>query len=638
MKKFPIILLLIMSYTVESNIDDSVKHFFKESQFNNMKISPDGSKLAFNYNKEGVSVIGFINRKTNEAKSFSYKKQDKILNFDWATNERLILTVAKIVGNLDTKGGRPSLYAINYNGKKRKLLYSAQFSGFRLVSLLKEDKSHVLIETYHFADKGKPKLQKINIFNGKMNYQGGLPRDGFDGVLVDKKGNPRIGVEYTEEKEDEFGKGTYKFFFKKPDGKAWHEKDISDLDAGEVFNPIALSPDGKYAYVSSDMKTKTQALYKYDLENGDSELLFHDELVNLGNFIQGSDDDLIAAIYTPDYTQIKFINDKHPDTKLLKSFYQTFQDSIVSIINYSDDNNYLVLRVTSDINPGEYFLYERKLNKLTYIAASRSWIKPSEMSEMSPVKYTTRDGIEIHGYLTLPKGKVAKNLPLIINPHGGPHGPRDYWGFNPEVQFYAHNGYAVLQMNFRGSGGYGTEFQESGYRKWGREMQNDITDATHWLIDKGIADKERVCIYGGSYGGYAALSAVVKEPDLYKCAIGYVGVYDLLTLKKRGDTVKTEQGRKIIDEFIGSDENELNENSPAQHVNKIKAKIFIAHGEDDVRVPMAQYKVLKDSLDKAGIPFKSMLKDEGHGYVLEKNKYDFYNESLKFMHKHIGKK
>ena len=638
MKLITLFVLILLSFFAEANIDESVKHFFKESQFNNMKISPDGSKLAFSYNKEGVSVIGFINRKTNEAKSFKYKEQDKIVDFYWATNERLLLVVRKIVGNLDTKGGPATLYAINYNGKKRKLLYSRQFSGFRLISLLKDDRSHVLIETYHFADKGKPKLQKINIFNGKLNYQGGLPRDGFNGVLVDKKGNPRLGVEYTEEKSDEFGKGTYKFFFKKPNETAWQEKDIPELDKGETFTPVTLSPDGKYAYVSSDMKTKTQALYKYNLENGNSEMLFHDKLVDLSNFIQGHDDDLIAALYTPDYSQIKFINNDHQDTKLLKSFYQTFPDSSVNIINFSDDNKYLVLRVSSDTNPGEFFLYEKEINKLTFIAASRSWIKPSEMSEMKPIKFTTRDGLEIHGYLTLPKGKEAKNLPLIINPHGGPHGPRDYWRFNPEVQFYAHNGYAVMQINFRGSGGYGTEFQELGYRQWGRTMQNDITDATHWLIDQGIANKDRICIYGGSYGGYATLAGVVREPDLYKCAIGYVGVYDLPTMKKRGDIVKRDSGVKFLDHVLGTDVNELNENSPAQHVGRIKAKLFIAHGEDDVRVPMAQYKVLKDNLDKAGISFKSMLRDEGHGYQLEKNKYDFYNESLNFMNEHIGSK
>ena len=638
MKLITFFLLILLSFFAEANIDDSVKHFFKESQFENMKISPDGSKLAFNYNKEGVSVIGFIDRKTNEAQSFKYKKHDQILSFYWVTNERLILRVAKVVGNLDTKRGNASIHAINFDGKKRKLLLSSQFSNIQIKSLLKEDKSNVLIETRHMADKGKPQLKKLNIYNGKVKHLAGLPRDGFDNVLVDKNGNPRLGVEYKEEKSDEFGKGTYKFFFKKPNESKWQEKAIPELDKGETFTPVTLSPDGKFAYVSSDMQTKTQALYKYNLTNGESELLFHDNLVDLSNFIQGHDEDLIAALYTPDYSQIKFINNEHQDTKLLKSFYQTFPDSSVNIINFSDDNKYLVLRVSSDTNPGEFFLYEKEFNKLTFIAASRSWIKPSEMSEMKPVKYTTRDGIVIHGYLTLPKGKEAKNLPLIINPHGGPHGPRDYWGFNPEVQFYAHNGYAVFQMNFRGSGGYGLEFQELGYRQWGRTMQNDVTDATHWLIDQGIADKERVCIYGGSYGGYATLAGIVREPDLYKCAIGYVGVYDLPTMKKRGDIVKRESGVKFLDHVLGTDENELNENSPAQHVDRIKAKIFIAHGEDDVRVPMAQYNVLKDNLDKAGIPFKSMLRDEGHGYQLEKNKYDFYNESLKFMNEHIGSK
>ncbi|MCF6318422.1 MAG: prolyl oligopeptidase family serine peptidase, partial [Proteobacteria bacterium] len=571
MKNLLTVLLLLITCVAESVIDNSVKHFFKESQFNNMKISPDGAKLAFSYNKEGVSIIGIIDRKTNEAKSFKYKKQNRILDFHWATNDRLLLIVAKIVGNLDTKGRRPELYAINYNGKKRKLLYSGQFAGFRLISILKNDKKHALIETYHLGDKGKAQLQKINIYNGKLNYQGGLPRGGFDGVLVDDNGNPRIGVKYKEEKNDAFGKGKYKFFFKKPNGKTWQEKNIPDLSAGEVFNPIALSPNGKYAYVLSDMVFKTQALYRYDLENGNNELLYHDSLVDVTGFVRGHDNDLIAAFYTPNYTQIKFINNEHEDTKLLKSFYKTFPDSTVNIINYSGDNKFLVLHVSSDVNPGEFYLYERQLNKLSFIAANKSWIKPEEMANRDPVKYIARDGLEIHGYLTLPKSN-KKNLPTIILPHGGPHGPRDFWRFDSEAQFFAHNGYAVMQINFRGSGGYGTEFQELGYRQWGRTMQDDVTDGTQWLIDQGIADKSRICIYGGSYGGYAALSGIVREPDLYKCAIGYVGVYDLPTMKKRGDIVKREQGRKYLDHVLGSDDDELQKNSPARHVNKIKAK------------------------------------------------------------------
>ena len=173
------------------------------------------------------------------------------------------------------------------------------------------------------------------------------------------------------------------------------------------------------------------------------------------------------------------------------------------------------------------------------------WIKPEEMSPMKPIVVKARDGLPLHGYITIPKNSNGKNLPLIINPHGGPHGPRDEWGFNPEVQLFANRGYAVLQINYRCSCGYGNAFEGMGYRKWGTTMQDDLTDSVKWAIAQGIADPDRVCIYGASYGGYAALMSVVREPDLYRCTVGYVGVYDL-DAQRDADFMGHESGRNYL--------------------------------------------------------------------------------------------
>ena len=219
--------------------------------------------------------------------------------------------------------------------------------------------------------------------------------------------------------------------------------------------------------------------------------------------------------------------------------------------------------------------------------------------------------------------------------HGGPHGPRDYWGWNREAQFLASRGYAVVSVNFRGSGGYGKAFERSGYKEWGGKMINDMTDATMWMVDNGYADKERMCVYGGSYGGYGTLQSVVREPDLYKCAIGYVGVYSLHEMKKSGDIVDRESGRKFLDRVLGMDKDLLTEFSPALNVDKIKAELFIAHGREDVRVPMDQYDVLSDNLKRIGKSYKSMIRDEGHGYQQDKNKFDFYRAMEGFFAKNL---
>jgi len=238
------------------------------------------------------------------------------------------------------------------------------------------------------------------------------------------------------------------------------------------------------------------------------------------------------------------------------------------------------------------------------------------MAAMQPISFKARDGLTIHGYLTLPLGG-HKPLPLVVNPHGGPFGIRDYWQFDPETEFLAYHGYAVLQVNYRGSGGYGAAFQNAGYYQWGGTMQDDLTDATQWAIKQGIADPKRICIYGGSYGGYAALEAVVKAPDLYKCAIGYAGVYDLVMLHDRGgEMYYSSHGMgAYLSNTLGDNMAALRAASPVDHVNRIKAALFLAHGGADETVPIDQANEMRSALDKAGKKYEWLYyPNEGHGY------------------------
>ena len=313
-----------------------------------------------------------------------------------------------------------------------------------------------------------------------------------------------------------------------------------------------------------------------------------------------------------------------------------FPEEVVRFTSFTRDGSKIIVRVFSDRNPGDFYLYDTNDKSVTYLASVFDNIKPDQMVTMKPVKITARDGVVVHGYLTLPAGTDPKNLPLVVNPHGGPHGVRDQWGYNPEVQFLANRGFAVLQVNYRGSGGYGRDFLESGYLRWGEEMQDDLTDATLWAVNEGYADIDRLCIYGGSYGGYAALMGVVKEPDLYKCAIGYVGVYDLDLMKTCGDIPKREGGRYFLKKVLGEDKARISRTSPAQNAERIKAALFIAHGEDDVRVPMCQGRALKRALEKAGKDFIWMTRDEGHGYQKLENRLAFYGQMEQFLDRYIG--
>ena len=263
-----------------------------------------------------------------------------------------------------------------------------------------------------------------------------------------------------------------------------------------------------------------------------------------------------------------------------------------------------------DRTRGAYYFYNHTTKELRKLADISPWLNEDEMADMRPISYQSRDGILIHGYLTLPQGSEAKNLPTVVMPHGGPWA-RDSWGFRPDVQFLANRGYAVLQMNFRGSTGFGRRFWEMSFKKWGLEMQNDITDGVDWLVDQGIADPERIGIYGGSYGGYAVLAGLAFTPDVYACGVDYVGVSNLFTLQ---ETIPPywEPMRQMLYEMMGHPEKDkelLTAASPVFHTDKIKSPLLIAQGANDPRVKKDESDQMVESMKKRGIDVPYLDKD-----------------------------
>jgi len=302
-----------------------------------------------------------------------------------------------------------------------------------------------------------------------------------------------------------------------------------------------------------------------------------------------------------------------------------------------------IIRTYSDRSLGAYYIYDANTKELEKITDVSPWIDEDNMANVFPVKYKTRDGLTIHAYLTLPNGltpKTAKNLPTIINPHGGPWA-RDGWGFNPEVQFLANRGYAVFQMNFRGSTGYGKKFWEASFKEWGLTMQDDITDGTNWLIEKGISNPDKIAIYGASYGGYATLMGMVKEPKLYAAGVDYVGVSNMFTFMQ---TIPPywEPMLKMMYEMVGNPKTDslmLRKVSPVFHVDKIIAPLFIAQGANDPRVNIDESDQIVEAMKKQGVFVEYMVKeDEGHGFHNEENRFDFYRAMEAFLNKQMKDK
>jgi dipeptidyl aminopeptidase/acylaminoacyl peptidase len=339
--------------------------------------------------------------------------------------------------------------------------------------------------------------------------------------------------------------------------------------------------------------------------------------------------------------EVIVLDDEHPYGVLNEKLKTIFPNAMFGISGATSDYRYITFYVTKDTLPATYYVYDGTKGTIQKLFESRPWLDSEKLSQVHPISLTARDGVRLHGLMTLPKDESGverkQNLPAVIMPHGGPFGIYDRWGFNPDAQLLADRGYVVVQINFRGSGGYGPKFESMGIGQWGGKMQDDVTDATRWLIDAGIADEQRICIYGWSHGGYAALRGVQKEPDLYKCATGAAGVYDFNLQYRKADYTASRSGRAYMKQALGDDKDANNKISPAHNAKDIKAAVLLVHGDEDRRVPIAHAKVMRRALKKAGNPAQYMkIPNEGHGLFNESNRIDFYNVLLKFLNEHIG--
>ena len=396
--------------------------------------------------------------------------------------------------------------------------------------------------------------------------------------------------------------------------------------------------DNNELYVASNRGRDKAAIFKFDLDTAkEGELIFENDEVDVYGLMRSKKRKKITGVsYTTDKRQMHFFDEWRENIQT--TLEGKLKGVEVAISQFSKDETKAIVVTYSDRSRGTYYYYNIETDELVKLAELSPWLDENDMAEMKPIAYQSRDGLTINGYLTLPTNyKKGDKLPIVVNPHGGPWA-RDNWGFDPQVQFLANRGYGVLQMNFRGSVGYGREFWEISFKQWGKTMQDDISDGVLWLIDEGIADPDRIAIYGASYGGYATLAGLTFTPDLYACGVDYVGVSNIFTLL---ETLPPywELGRQMMYEMIGNPETEkdlLESASPLFHVDKIEAPLFVAQGANDPRVKQAEADQIVEALKSRGIDVPYMLKeDEGHGFYNEDNQFDFYREMESFLAKHL---
>lgn len=406
--------------------------------------------------------------------------------------------------------------------------------------------------------------------------------------------------------------------------------------AGYGMDLLHVEADDNTAYATITDGGEPAQLYKIDLAKGARvRIAGRDDLSISTVLFAGRNGSPFGVVYEGAKPSIQYFDPASEWAQLHASLMKAFPGQLVSLLDFTRDNGKVLIQTRGDRHPGAWHVYDRNARKLVLINEAMPWLKPEKLAPSMPFSFRSRDGLTLHGFLTAHPGGGQR--PMVVMPHGGPHGYYDTWSYDGDAQFLASRGYAVLQVNFRGSGGRGRGFMESGYREWGGRMQDDIADAVAWATTSGHADPARICTFGASYGGYAALMQPIRFPETYRCAIGYVGVYDLQVMKKEGDISDRQSGRRYLERVLGSDQAQLKAWSPAQNVDRIKVPVLLAQGSIDRRVPMDQFNALRKAFEKAGTPIETMVvQGEGHGFYKPENRAELYERIEAFLARNIG--
>ncbi|MGR6903745.1 S9 family peptidase [Lysinibacillus sp. G01H] len=597
----------------------SVEDFMKNPGNFGYELSPDGNYITFSSAWENRSNV-FVKKMNDDSEPVrvSNSKDRDVAGFFWKDNNLLYVK---------DKGGDENfhIYSTTFNGSEEKDLTPYPNVTVGILSGLQGVKDEILI-MMNKEDATVFDVYKLNVKTGETTHVAKNPGN-IASWLADRNGNVRIavasdGVEgtilYRDSEKDEF-------------------KPFVEMEAGDEVMPLAFSKDNQYIYATSNKGRDKVEVVKYDLKGNEEVIMSNDQVDVSGVLYSAEHDKLLYGAYITDKTHYQFFDENFE--KLFRKIQSKLNvhESELGINDYNKEMTKFIVSVSSDTVYGKYYYYDSTTDELTELATLSPWLNPNELAEMHPISYKSRDGLTINGYLTLPKNKEAKDLPLIVNPHGGPWA-RDMWGFNPEVQLLANRGYAVLQVNFRSSTGYGKEFLQAGNKQWGLKIQDDITDGVQWAIDQGIADPDRIGIYGASFGGYATLAGITYTPDLYAAAVDYVGVSNIFTLL---NTIPPywETMRNMFYERVGHPEKDkelLTAVSPVFHADKIKTPLFVAQGANDPRVNKAESDQIVEALRARGVDVEYMLKDnEGHGFANEENRIEFYNAMVKFFDSHL---
>lgn len=624
----------------------TAEDFARHGEVSEVSLSPDGRHIAMAVPlPDGVEtqlqIVPLDG--TGRIQAMRFGRQNHVTDIVWSSNDQIVLARAKKEPLEEAPRSQGELMSTDTNGKNQQTLFAyvpddgnkrgrRKDEGFAsVVKVLHDEPNKVLIDFTAWPERRSDEklttvIYKVDTVTGDRQE---IERTNETATFqFDYSGRARLKI--TRDNND-----NPVLMYRPDSGNAWIP--VPKSLAGYQMRLAYVERDDNTAYAVIADHDEPAQLYKVDLAKGTRvRLAGRDDEEIAGIMYAGFRGAPFAVTFNESKMSVQYLDPASDWAKLHAGLMQAFPDQMVTFYNSTRDNSKLLFSTWGDRNPGSYYLLDRSAgNKVQLVKHAAPWLKAASLLPTRPISFAARDGLNLRGFYTAPAGGGVR--PLIVLPHGGPHGVHDSWGYDQDAQFLASRGYGVLQINFRGSGGRGDKFEQSGHLEWGGKMQDDLADGVKWAIDNKIADPGRICTYGASYGGYAALMQTIRYPELYKCAIGYVGVYDLQVMKKEGDITYRASGKRYLDRVLGTDPAVLKAWSPAQNVDKIKVPVFLAQGSIDKRVPMDQFDALKNAFKSDAIPVETMVAaGEGHGFYKPENIAEFYRRMEAFLDKHIG--
>jgi dienelactone hydrolase len=643
-----VVLLLCHSSTLMAQPADA-DTYFRKNTIQDIRLSPDGQHLAMLFPGEDNVALRIVDIDSGEVEaSFATRSRTGVAEFHWATNERMVIATHRLLGGLEQPMLTGEIFGLNIDNTRKFQMVGpgvGDFAAFFIENMLPAEPDRIRVTRYEVdrnsVSRSRPSSFLLDIDNRPPGNRSSMMRNLMSEVRSplpwgqlhsDHQGEVRLASATDDDM-------LLQVRFRRSGEDDW--QDISEqfirptLEGGFEF--VGFSRENDDFYFIQRSEHGTSALYRYDVEgNRLAEMFVHPDfdVTRADLVLSSARDEILGAKFVGHVFEAHYFSE-HPEVALQRGLDASFPGEQVKVTSMSRDGTRSLVGVFGPQRVGEFYLLDNQARQMTYLGGLNADLSVDNMAKVEAFAIRSPDDFVLSGYLTKPEGSETP-LPLIVIPHGGPIGIRDTYFFNREAQYLARHGYAVLQANFRGSGGFGFDYLQRGFGQWGSGMVDDLHLAMRWAIQAGHADAERVCIYGASYGAFAALAAAARYPDDYQCAVGYAGVYDLNELS-RSDIPFLPGGDRYLAQAVGTDAEVLRQQSPVNMAGQIRVPVLLAHGGEDRRAPAFQAEAMREALQNAGnTPQWIFHRAEGHGFFAQQNRVAFYESLLAFINASLG--